>query len=117
MLKFKSTYEVKVAMPEGTFICVFKRRKQNQAFQMGNDLEKLHKQRDESEDADEKLALLKQMVGLMGDDLVEIKGGEDEEGAFTVERFKAHDLYEDIASAIITARFKHGKKEDKEKKS
>jgi hypothetical protein len=104
-MRLKSTYKVKIEIAnEGSFTCIFKRRKQNESLKDSRELAKLHKQRLETEDTDERIDLMTKELAVLSKSLVSIDGLENEDGTpVTAEQFLQNELYEDITLAVLRA--------------
>ena len=119
-MKLKSTYKVKVEIAgEGSFTCTFKRRKQNESLRDSRALARLHKQRTDTEDPDERIDLMTKELAVLSSSLIEIDGLENDDGTkVTVEQFLANELYEDITLAVLRAHTEYvtGRDSDAKKK-
>lgn len=103
MLKLKRTYSVVVKLPEGSFTCVFKRKKQNQALADNREYLKLDKLK-ASEDPDVAMDAIERAYKILASNLDSIEGLADEDGTpITVQQFLDNDLYSDVVAAVIRA--------------
>lgn len=122
MAVIKSTYQVEVVLGEGkddSFICVFKRKKQNEALDEALEMSKLSKEREESKDPEVRNACLRKTLDILKSSLVEVKNLHLEDGTeVTVEDFKSNNAYQDVINKTISAVIAHNSAGvDKEKKS
>lgn len=120
MAVIKSTFQVEVALSdEESFICVFKRKKQNQALDEALEMSKLSKMREESDDPEVRNECLRKTLDILKSSLVEVKGLELEDGTkVTADDFKSNEAYQDVINQTINAVIEHNSKGvDKQKKS
>jgi len=103
-MKLKSTFKAKVVTSEGTFFCVFKKQKRNEALRDIYELEGLDELIESANTVDEKVELTKKRTGIISNNLIAVEDLQLEDGTeVTPQMIKDMDLYSDILNDIYKA--------------
>lgn len=103
-MKLKSTFRAKVVTSEGTFFCVFKKQKRNEALRDIYELEGLDELIESANTVDEKVELTKKRTGIISNNLIAVEDLQLEDGTeVTPQMIKDMDLYSDILNDIYKA--------------
>lgn len=117
-MKLKSTFKAKVTTKEGTFYCIFKKQKRNEALRELYELEGLDELIENANTVEEKIELTKRRTSIIANNLIEVQDLELEDGTpVTPKMIKDLDLYSDVLDKIYTAWTKKVTGQEEEEKN